>query len=91
MAGRSKNATPKFFPWVILEFPYTEIWGEETRNGSKVWICRANPTNSVSQIGSLIHKDAKYTMGAFEAIVLEPGTVVSEIHVVAYAAGILWQ
>ena len=27
MAGRSKNATPKFFPQVVLELPYKEIWG----------------------------------------------------------------
>ena len=27
MAARTKNATPKFFPWVILELPYKEIWG----------------------------------------------------------------
>ena len=27
MAGRSKNATPKFFPRVFLELLYKEIWG----------------------------------------------------------------
>jgi hypothetical protein len=46
----------------------------DTRYGSKVWICRANPTNSAIRIGSLIHMDARCTAGAFEAIVLEPGT-----------------
>jgi len=25
MAGRTKNATPKFFPRVVLELPYKEI------------------------------------------------------------------
>jgi hypothetical protein len=28
MAGRTKNATPKFFPRVVLELPYKEIGGE---------------------------------------------------------------
>jgi len=28
MAGRIKNATPKFFLWVVLELPYKEIGGE---------------------------------------------------------------
>jgi hypothetical protein len=46
----------------------------DPRQGSKVWICRANATNSTIRIGSLIHQDGKYTAGAFEAIVLEPGT-----------------
>jgi len=32
MAGRSKNATPKFFPPVTLQFLYKEIWEGE---GSK--------------------------------------------------------
>ena len=27
MARRTKNATPKFFPQVVLELPYKEIWG----------------------------------------------------------------
>ena len=27
MAGRTKNATPKFFPRVVLELPYKEIGG----------------------------------------------------------------
>ena len=27
MAGRSKNATPKFFPRVFSELLYKEIWG----------------------------------------------------------------
>jgi hypothetical protein len=27
MAGRMKNATPKFFPRVVLELPYKEIGG----------------------------------------------------------------
>ena len=27
MAGRMKNATLKFFPWVVLELPYKEIGG----------------------------------------------------------------
>jgi hypothetical protein len=28
MAGRTKNATPKFFPRVVPELPYKEIGGE---------------------------------------------------------------
>jgi hypothetical protein len=28
MAGRTKNATPKFFLQVVLELPYKEIGGE---------------------------------------------------------------
>jgi hypothetical protein len=27
MAGRLKNATPKFFPQVVLELPYKEVLG----------------------------------------------------------------
>ena len=27
MAGRTKNATPNFFPRVVLELPYKEIGG----------------------------------------------------------------
>ena len=27
MAGRSKNATPKFFPRVVLELPDKGLWG----------------------------------------------------------------
>ena len=28
MAGRTKNATPKFFPRVVLELPYKKIGGK---------------------------------------------------------------
>jgi hypothetical protein len=31
MAGRSKNATPKFFPWVFSELLYKEIWGVDPK------------------------------------------------------------
>ena len=31
MAGRMKNATPKFFLWVVLELPYKEIGGEGSK------------------------------------------------------------
>jgi len=27
MAGRSKNATPKFFPWVFSKLLYIKNWG----------------------------------------------------------------
>jgi hypothetical protein len=33
MAGRSKNATPKFFPQAVLELPYKEIWGGGVQKG----------------------------------------------------------
>ena len=35
MARRMKNATPKFFPQVVLELPYKEIGGGGGREGSK--------------------------------------------------------
>ena len=34
MAGRLKNATPKFFPQVVFELPYKEIWGGGVQKGS---------------------------------------------------------
>jgi hypothetical protein len=34
MAGRLKNATPKFFPQAVLELPYKEIWGGGVQKGS---------------------------------------------------------
>ena len=31
MAGRTENATPKFFPRVVPELPYKEIGGEGSK------------------------------------------------------------
>ena len=54
MAGRTKNATPKFFPQAILELPYKEIGGERSKAWRFLWkVCK---TISVVQAQPQSHK-----------------------------------